>query len=266
MWCGDAANQKALAQKIHGRFGLRAVVVDTKRKQAGTATKKSLWSKLYEAYRFWPIHYSWKSMMKKYASEFSSWPNVPLCGVDTINSQEAYGFTVEQRPDLIIVSGTSLIKEPLLSIPVSIGIMNLHTGLSPYVKGGPNCTNWCIAENNWHLVGNTIMWINAGIDTGNIITTETIDIRNCRSLTEAHIEVMEHAHDLYLRCIAYVLSTEPPYSSVPQKELGEGRLYYTRMWNAEAKKKLIQNWRKRKKGDLKRESMPYTIELPKVNL
>ncbi|MBK8140456.1 MAG: hypothetical protein IPK57_05180 [Chitinophagaceae bacterium] len=73
--------------------------------------------------------------------------------VESINNELVAAFTREINPDLIIVSGTGLVKEPLLSLPASIGIINLHTGLSPYVKGGPNCTNWCIANNEWHLVG-----------------------------------------------------------------------------------------------------------------
>src|SRR5690606_12059731 len=116
-------------------------------------------------------------------------------------------------------------KDKLLKIEVSKGIMNLHTGLSPYVKGGPNCTNWCIANNEWHLIGNTIMWINEGIDTGNIITSESLDITQCTSLSEVHKIVMEHAHDLYLRAVNFVLYNDPPYISVPQSELGAGSLY-----------------------------------------
>jgi len=262
-WCGDAPNQKALAQKIHQRFGLSAIVIDTKQEPLKTAKRKSsLWSKLSEAYHFWPIHSSWRNMMKYFSAEFSSWPCVPLYKADTINSKEAYDFSLLQNPDIVMVSGTSLIREPLLSIPVTIGIMNLHTGLSPYIKGGPNCTNWCIAENKWHLIGNTIMWINAGIDTGNLIATETTDIRDCRSLTAAHIQVMQHAHDLCLRAIAYVVSNKPPYISVPQNEVDEGKVYYTKMWNDKAKSRLIFNWRNRKKTKTNTAVSPRTVVLP----
>ena len=133
----------------------------------------------------------------------------------------------------------------MLDIPVKIGIVNLHTGLSPYVKGGPNCTNWCIANNEWHLIGSTIMWINAGIDSGNIITTETIDIRKTNTLFEAHRLVMEHAHNLYIRAIDYLITRHPPYQSIQQNSLGKGRLFLTKMWTAEKRKLLLKNWRKR---------------------
>jgi methionyl-tRNA formyltransferase len=138
--------------------------------------------------------------------------------------------------------------------------MNLHTGLSPYVKGGPNCTNWCIANNEWHLTGNTIMWLNAGIDSGNIITTETVDIRSASSLTQAHYLVMEHAHNLYGRAIQYVLSQKAPYNSIPQQSIAKGTLYLTKMWNSEKRKALLNNWKKRSSASLQ---IPVkTVPLP----
>ncbi|RYZ28933.1 MAG: hypothetical protein EOO10_07905, partial [Chitinophagaceae bacterium] len=216
--------------------------------------------KIYRATQFWPIHLAWTGMQKKYNREFPFWPDVPVLLTSNINSQDAYNFTASHQPDLVVVSGTSLVKEPLLSVPVGIGIMNLHTGLSPYIKGGPNCTNWCIAENKWHMIGNTIMWINAGIDTGNIITTEQVDILNCRSLLDVQVKIMEEAHRLYCKAIGYVLTASAPYNSVPQNKIAEGRIYYTKMWTDEKKKQLLRNWRRKK--NVVMEAAPQTVPLP----
>jgi methionyl-tRNA formyltransferase len=139
-----------------------------------------------------------------------------------------------------------LIRGPLVNIQPATGILNLHTGLSPYVKGGPNCTNWCIANNQFDLIGNTIMWLNAGIDSGNIITTETVDILRAKDLDTAHLMVMEQAHDLYVRTLRYIESQTAPYHSVPQSEIGLGQLYLTKMWTAEKRKQLLKNWRNKK--------------------
>ena len=197
--------------------------------------------------------------MKYYDRKFSGWPDVPQIKVPDINSKDTEKFTRELIPDLIVVSGTALIKEPLLSIQVSIGIINLHTGLSPYVKGGPNCTNWCIANNTFQLVGSTIMWLNAGIDAGNIITTETVDIKNAGDLNQAHQIVMDHAHDLYLKAIGYLCESEPPYNSVPQNSIDKGQLYLTKMWTAAKKSDLLRNWRKRR--SFIENEIPKTISL-----
>lgn len=263
VWCGSTPNQRALANKIYKQFGLAGIVVDKKITKKPNRKGNTLIKRLYDYWRFRQINRAWQKMQHYYNSRFTHWPEVPVLEVKNINSAEAKTFTESLKPYLIIVSGTSLVKESLLSTEVGAGIMNLHTGLSPYVKGGPNCTNWCIANDEWHLVGNTIMWINAGIDTGNIITSETIDIRQSPTLYDAHITVMEHAHDLYMRAINYVLQNRPPYISVPQKQLGKGNLYLTKMWNADAKKRLLKNWKKRNWKEP--QYIPKTVSLPKQN-
>jgi hypothetical protein len=261
IWCGAAPNQKALANKIAARYNVAGIVVDKHIRQA----KKRQWIKLlasvWDRIRFKKIYDAWKGLMKYYENKFPDWPaGVPVLEVDSINDSQAEKFTGNINPALIIVSGTALIKEPLINISASKGIINLHTGLSPYVKGGPNCTNWCIANNKFELTGNTIMWLNAGIDTGNIITTETVNIRHAGTLAEAHRMVMDHAHTLYLRAIDYIMTTDPPYNSVPQSSIGKGALYLTKMWTVEKKKQLLRNWDKRK--SFTTSETPVTISLP----
>lgn len=262
IWCGSAANQKALSNKIAAGFDVAGIVIDT---HSGRQKKKKLIqlpADLWDRFRFRKIYNAWGRLMNYYGRKFPGWPDAPQIKVPDINTKETEIFTRELAPDLIVVSGTALIKEPLLSIPVNIGIINLHTGLSPYVKGGPNCTNWCIANNTFQLVGNTIMWLNAGIDTGNIITTETINIRDAGNLDTAHQIVMDHAHDLYLRVIGYLSEMEPPYNSVPQSSVDKGNLYLARMWTTSKKKDLLRNWEKRK--SFIESEIPKTISLKTV--
>jgi folate-dependent phosphoribosylglycinamide formyltransferase PurN len=246
IWCGDAPNQKALANKIADRFGLAGIVIDQHKAIKTKKRSSNLFALILDRLRFKKIYDAWKNLMKGYNEKYPAWPDaVPLLRVPSVNDKQTANFTNDIQPDLVIVSGTGLVKEPLVSLPLRIGIINLHTGLSPFVKGGPNCTNWCIANNEWHMVGNTIMWLNAGIDSGNIITTETVDIRNAADLTAAHQAVMEHAHDLYCRSIQYLLNSTGPYNSVAQQSIDQGTLYLTKMWTTAKRKALLRNWKKR---------------------
>jgi len=246
VWCGDAPNQKALANKIAGKFGLAGIVIDEHKATKTRKRSRNLLAVILDRLRFKKIYDAWKKLMKGYAGKYPAWPSdVPLLRVPSINDKQTANFTNDIQPDLVIVSGTGLVKEPLVSLPLRIGIINLHTGLSPFVKGGPNCTNWCIANNEWHLVGNTIMWLSAGIDSGNIITTEAVDIRKEADLTAAHQSVMEHAHDLYCRAIQYLLYNTEPFNSVSQQSIDKGTLYLTRMWTATKCQALLRNWKNR---------------------
>lgn len=246
IWCGAGANQKALANKMSAEFDVAGIVIDT---HSGNRIRKNflqLPSVLWDRFRFRKIYAAWSSLIKYYDQQFPEWPVIPCLKVPEINDAQTKPFTENLQPDLIVVSGTALIRKSLLDIKTPVGIINLHTGLSPYVKGGPNCTNWCIANNAFHLPGNTIMWLNEGIDSGNIITTETVNIQSAADLNEAHRIVMEHAHDLYIRSVRYLSVAVPPYNSVPQHSIDKGQLYLTKMWTARQKKQLLKNWRRRK--------------------
>jgi folate-dependent phosphoribosylglycinamide formyltransferase PurN len=235
LWIGNEPNQKALANKIHSLFPLAGIVTETRARKRKITLSKIL-SRLFLS----SIGKAWWNMQQYYCKHFPDYPNVRTIDVENINSDKVYEFSKDA--DLIIVSGTRMIKEKLLSLKPKIGILNLHTGLSPYVKGGPNCTNWCIANGEFHFIGNTIMWIDAGIDSGNILTTEFTPLSGEETLEQVHLNVMEHAHALYLKAITYVL--EGKTNSVPQHSIAKGNTYYTKDWNLSKQFDLSSNLKK----------------------
>lgn len=244
LWIGEGANQRALANKVNSTLPLSGIVVEAKKTKTKVAVLK-VFEKIIERIFLSSISKAWFGMLEFYKKKYSEYPKTACLEVENINSDEVFSFTEAQKPDLIVVSGTRLIKRKLLSITPSVGIVNLHTGLSPYIKGGPNCTNWCIATKQFHLIGNTIMWLDAGIDTGNIITTEFTEFTGEETLCELHIKVMEHAHDLYVRCIQKLIAGQR--TSVPQISIAEGKTFYTRQWGLKQKIDLIRNFRGFKK-------------------
>jgi len=107
---------------------------------------------------------------------FKEWQTLPVglnsIQVDNINQAKVIEFVESLAPDIICVNGTNLIREPLLSKGVTLpyGMINLHTGLSPYSRGG-NCNLFMLLEGKPELVGGTIHYIDKGIDSGDIIAT-----------------------------------------------------------------------------------------------
>lgn len=88
---------------------------------------------------------------------------------DEINTPEIFQIVKSFQPDLMIAFGSSIIKEPLLSILPKGHFLNIHLGLSPYYRGsGTNF--WPFVNNELEYVGSTILHIDPGIDTGDIIT------------------------------------------------------------------------------------------------
>lgn len=232
--CGNKSNQLALAAKVAEQFELVGIVKE-ERKEKQQLRLADLISKVVSRVLFHRIASSWQHLLTYYKKNFAEPEQLLTLTTGNINSPEVIDFINQLQPDLIMVSGTSLIRTGILDLRPPKGIINLHTGLSPYVKGGPNCTNWCIANNTLHLIGNTIMWIDKGIDSGNIITSDTVKLDGTESLDELHFKVMEHAHQLYLDALYTLQYDFKNCPSVKQQDIAKGTLFLTRMWNFEAK-------------------------------
>ncbi|MCC5924250.1 MAG: hypothetical protein JJT77_10715 [Crocinitomicaceae bacterium] len=236
LWIGNEPNQIALANKIAQEFTLVGIVLETKE----PGVRPTLFSfrtldKAFTRLFFGFVARTWEKLLLNYKKNFPNLPSVEVLHVKNINDDKTKLFTENLKADLICVSGTHLVRNKTLQTFSTHGIINLHTGLSPYVKGGPNCTNWCIANNSFELIGNTIMWIDAGIDTGNLILTEQTALRKTDSFFEIHQKVMEHAHELYLKAINNVLKGTA--KSIPQNTIDKGVVFYSKQWN------LYQHWR-----------------------
>jgi methionyl-tRNA formyltransferase len=84
-----------------------------------------------------------------------------------VNLPHIHKVVKEFNPDMMFVFGSYIIKEPLLCLTQN-KFVNLHLGLSPYYRGsGTNF--WPFINNELEFVGSTLLHLDPGIDTGDII-------------------------------------------------------------------------------------------------
>ena len=84
-----------------------------------------------------------------------------------ISTDKCYKEIIKLEPNLIIVYGSSILQGKLLK-KFKKKILNVHLGLSPYYRGsGTNV--FPIVNNEPEYVGVTFMYLNQGVDTGEII-------------------------------------------------------------------------------------------------
>ena len=185
----------------------------------------------------------WAEMQKKYDVFYPNLPTENVVEVKNVNDSASVETIEKHAPDLVVVSGTNLVgKKVIEAAQNGYGIVNLHTGISPYVKGGPNCTNWCLAKNWFHLIGNTVMWLDLGIDTGNIIATEQTPLDGNETMFDLHWKVMEHAHEIYVKSI-WRIGEGKNVPSVRQKSVAEGNHFNSVDWNALQMRNALNNFR-----------------------
>lgn len=122
---------------------------------------------------------------------------LPQRHVHDINDPTIVEFVRDLKPDAILVNGTNLLRQPwhLLAPRIPHGIINIHTGLSPYSRGG-NCNLFCILHGQLQCVGVTVHHIDAGIDSGDIIYTDRPTVTREDSFESIELKVFRLGEDL----------------------------------------------------------------------
>ncbi len=233
MMCSSQGNQKSLSFKIQNSVGLDALIVCNHKVNYLNSPFKlflRLWGKISSLLTFLIFRRVWFGMINYYDNSYKDFSIPPNLSVCDINDPEVTDFISNFKPDLVVVSGTNLLKDNLIDEIHKFGkVMNLHTGISPYVKGGPNCTNWCLFLKEFYLIGNTVMWLDKGIDSGNIITTQRTPLIGNETLLELHIKVMNHAHLIYVSTIkSFVDGNTLP--NISQNQFDMKRLFLSKHW------------------------------------
>lgn len=84
-----------------------------------------------------------------------------------VNDRANVDMITDMKPAVIIAYGCSIIRSSLLDL-FQGRFINLHLGISPYYRGsGTNF--WPFVNRELQFVGTTFMFIDEGIDTGQII-------------------------------------------------------------------------------------------------
>ena len=143
---------------------------------------------------------------------------------------------VECRPDVALVFGTGILREPFLSA-FQGRVLNIHLGLSPYYRGaGTNF--WPLVNREPEYVGATIHYLDAGIDTGPILAHARPDIERRDGPHDVGNKTIVAAAQTLLR--AALAHTAGVVRAVPQWQ--GGRLYQRKDFNADAVRALYRNF------------------------
>jgi methionyl-tRNA formyltransferase len=100
--------------------------------------------------------------------------NIPVHQPEKIRSPEAQALLQTLAPDaIVIIAYGQIIPVRLLSVP-KLGWINLHASLLPKYRGAAPI-NWAIA-NGESISGLTAMRIDAGMDTGDMLLQQQVEI------------------------------------------------------------------------------------------
>lgn len=151
-------------------------------------------------------------------------------GINLVHTPDINGELVKQqlrdvRPDIVLVHGTSLIKDDTLKdIPL---VLNLHWGLSPYYKGS-YCTEWALLHHDPYNIGFTVHRISSKIDGGDILTQERIQVLPADTANRINMRLTAAGTRAMVTLISRLSAGEKPLFKAQDSTLGS--LYLTRHW------------------------------------
>jgi folate-dependent phosphoribosylglycinamide formyltransferase PurN len=168
-----------------------------------------------------------------------NFPEADLLNINSgeINNRNVTDWIIEKKPDYILLYGSGIIKEPLLS-DFENKIINLHLGLSPYYKGsGTNF--WPLVYNEPECVGATIHLAIRKVDAGSILHQVRPDT-----------DVTDRAHELGTKTIIKAVDIIPEviksYSEgniqPVRQDLASGKVFMNKDFNADAVKTMWANF------------------------
>ena len=125
-----------------------------------------------------------------------------------INSAESVQHVKELRPELLVVTGwTRLLSAELLSVPPR-GVVGFHASLLPRYRGRAP-VNWAILRGE-AVTGNTMMYLDAGTDTGDIIDQHTVPIAPDDTCATVYARVGEAGAGMLRRHLRALLDGTAP--------------------------------------------------------
>ncbi len=102
-------------------------------------------------------------------------PSATILDTGSINSAEVVSLVQQLKPELVVVSGTSLLGKELLRLLGSTPVINIHCGITPRYRGIHGAF-WAVVNGDWENVGTTVHFIDSGVDTGAIIGQTAIEL------------------------------------------------------------------------------------------
>jgi methionyl-tRNA formyltransferase len=139
--------------------------------------------------------------------------------VPDVNHDECRQRLLSLQVDLLVLTGTPIVRAPILAVP-RIGVLNAHQGALPEFRG-MNVIEWAVLEG--HQPALSIHFVNAGVDAGDLIVSESVAVAPGDSLSSLRLRSGQRQVELLADTVLAALSGPLPR----QSQRGEdGRQFY----------------------------------------
>ncbi len=122
------------------------------------------------------------------------------------NNEEMIEIIKNLKPDfIVVVAFGQILPKEVLDIP-KYACVNLHASLLPKYRGAAPI-NWCIIDGE-SKSGNTTMFMDVGLDTGDILLTEEVELTSSITAGELTDILMNNGAQLLVKTINGIVNNE----------------------------------------------------------
>ncbi len=147
---------------------------------------------------------------------------------------------VSMKPDVLVVHSESWVPRKVREIPTSGLVVGGHPGLTPHYRGG-HSTFWALYNEKPEDLGWTVFHVDAGVDTGDVISQGSIAIEPGDSFYTLSWRAMrEIAKEQATVILDYGRGGAVPRS--PHRSIPEGTVYGTPTLFEYIRYRRRQNW------------------------
>lgn len=203
--CSDGAHHNYMVGLLQAHFNVAVVIREPERQQRARARRERRWidSFYMEYHHRRRIILGLDSYRKAYYRDIHDVDHEHRClqvTVDYICAPSVSDLLQSAKPDLTVVMGTSILKGHVLSA-AGPHVINIHGGYLPDYRGN-HCFFFAMYHRRFDRIGSTIHFLNAGIDTGDIIEVvvprigpeDNAEMLYCRAEKRAIHRVSELIH------------------------------------------------------------------------
>lgn len=165
------------------------------------------------------------------------------------NGEAALGFLDRLAPDLVLVFGGKILAPPWFERP-RLGAMNLHYGMTPDYRGAESIV-WAAYHHNWSRIGATIHYLDAGVDTGQVIEQVPVSVEPGDDLDHLTARVYWAGMDALIRCAVQTCELDTRLKTTPRSS-AKGRAYPSRTCTLEIRRTADRHIRGRARAPDKR--------------
>lgn len=137
------------------------------------------------------------------------------------NDEDSLAWLEQMAPDLVVVFGGKMLSQPWYERP-RLGAINLHYGITPEYRGSDSVT-WAAYHRNWSKIGSTIHYLDAGVDTGDVVSQIQVNVEADDDLDRLTARVYWEGMNDLVRCANEIARTG---SRLPAQHIERDRSHF----------------------------------------